>query len=78
MEILVPLLPKWHVTRVVELNPIHLWNSINERLNYKVLRNVPAAIDYQGFGLDCREPVNYCPPVQDPEGEGMLEIQKWK
>jgi hypothetical protein len=59
------------MTRVVELNPFYVWNFINERLDYKILRNIPATIDYQGFGFDCCEPVNYCPAVQDPEGEGL-------
>jgi len=75
-EILVPLLPKWHVTRVVEFNPFYLRNFIDERLNYKVLRNVPAAIDYKSFRLDCCEAVNYCPPGQNPDGESVLVILK--
>lgn len=77
-EILVPLLPKWHVTGVVEFNPFYLGNFIDERLNYEVLRNVPAAIDYKSFRLYFCEAVNYCPPVQNPVREEKLVILKWR
>ena len=58
------LLDEWSVARLLECDSFDIWNSIEVRLNGKVLHKVLSAIDQERWDLNEVQTIDYTPACQ--------------